>query len=333
MLDLTAVHNAGPANIAERFGFALIRARTISPCPACKAEHRSSRGHDRRGPVGLTADGLGWRCHRCNAGGDAVTFATFAVAGSERPDDWRVVREALERAGYSAAPPPPIKPALSGPAKRPPRRELLDLWTRSRPVFEDAESVAWLHGRGINPSLVSDRELARAIPPDLAPPALPAWAQLGGPWPARGYRLLLALWDAAGNLTSIHARNLHAGADPKGALPCGHQVAGTVLADSAGALMLRERTLVGPLWICEGAPDFLTAATAWGDAADPGSAVLGILSGSWTADLAARVSDGARVVIAVHHDAAGEAYVARIAATLAGRVQLERWTPEGRTTA
>jgi hypothetical protein len=260
-----------------------------------------------------------------------MAFAAFAVTGTDQPQrhEWRAVFEALERVGYGAAPPPQIRLALAAP-ERPPRRELLDLWARSRHVLDDPQVSAWLHGRGIDASLVDDRELARAIPSDLTPPALPYWANLRGPWPARGYRLLLPLWDSAGNLASVHARHVHADAEPKGAFPSGYQMAGTVLADSAGALMLRTRELARPLWITEGAPDFLTAATAWGDAADPGTAVLGILSGSWTAEVTARVPDGARVVIAVHHDSAGEACVERIASTLAGRVQLERWTPPER---
>jgi hypothetical protein len=100
------------------------------------------------------------------------------------------------------------------------------------------------------------------------------------------------------------------------------------MADALGSLMLRDCELAGRLWIVEGVPDFLTAATMLKGRA-PEDAVLGIISGSWTQQFAARVPDGAHVAIAVHHDKAGEAYTERIAASLAGRVQLERWTPEG----
>jgi hypothetical protein len=242
------------------------------------------------------------------------------------------VLAALEHVGL-AHPAPPIAPAGARTPQRPPLRELSELWARSASVLEDTEVSGYLAGRGIDPGLVADRDLARAISPDLSLLVLPAWASLGGPWPRRGYRLLLPLWDAAGHVVSVHARSIIAGSEPKGALPCGFGIAGTVLADAAGARMLARREIAGPLWITEGATDFLTAATAWGDAAEPAPAVLGILSGSWTSQLAARVLDGARVVIAVDHDPSGELYVAKIAASLVGRVRLERWTPCGRDTA
>ena len=100
------------------------------------------------------------------------------------------------------------------------------------------------------------------------------------------------------------------------------------MVDGVGRLLLREMTGPGTLWIAEGATDYLTCATAWGDAAEDAPAVIGILSGSWTPSIAARIPSGTRVVIAVDHDQAGEKYAARIAASLAGRCTLERWMPE-----
>src|SRR5207249_4335858 len=113
------------------------------------------------------------------------------------------------------------------------------------------------------------------------------------------------LHDMRGRLTSLHARNVRPAVSPKGALPCGFAARGLALADSAGAELLRTGRLFGALWIAEGAPDFLSCATAWGDASEGDPAVVGILGGSWTSEIAARVPTGAHVVIAVHHDAAG----------------------------
>src|SRR5439155_8542130 len=57
-LTFGELHAFGPAAVAERLGFSILRGRTISPCPACMAKYRSSGGHDKRGPIGLTPDGL-----------------------------------------------------------------------------------------------------------------------------------------------------------------------------------------------------------------------------------------------------------------------------------
>jgi hypothetical protein len=322
LVDFNAVHDAGLVAIAETLGYKVVRGRSISPCPSCKAEFRSSRGHDRRGPIGLTTDSRGWRCHRCDAHGDAVTFAAWHVAATNRPADWGAVLEELAGRGWST--PPPAVHVAAGPPRRPPRKDLLDLWARSVPITQDADATVYLRGREIDPELVDDRGLARAIPAGLTPPQIPVWAHLHGTWPGAGYRLLLPMWDVGCNLATMHARNL-AGATPKGAFPSGYEVRGSVFADPAGQRMLEKGELLGTLWVVEGAPDFLKTATSWSDEAD--IAVLGVVSGSWTHEIAARVPNGAHVVIAVHHDLSGERYVTKVVDSLAGRVRLERWAP------
>jgi DNA primase len=84
--------------------------------------------------------------------------------------------------------------------------------------------------------------------------------------------------------------------------------------------------------VAEGEIDFLTCAADASDANEHAAAVLGVTSGSWTAELAARVPDGAVVVVATDDDKGGEAYARRIVDTLAprmraGRVSVERWKP------
>jgi hypothetical protein len=147
-------------------------------------------------------------------------------------------------------------------------------------------------------------------------------------WGQARFRCLVRLYDHDGELVSLHARNVISSATKKGAFPQGYNVGGLVMADDAGVQMLRDGGLVGPLWLCEGVPDFLTLATYYGDAADPWPSVLGIVSASWTEGVAARVPSGARVVIATHHDQAGEAYADTIASTLEGRASLERWAQQ-----
>jgi len=48
------------------------------------------------------------------------------------------------------------------------------------------------------------------------------------------------------------------------------------------------------------------------------------VSGSWSAAIAARIPNGSHVVIATDNDAAGDKYAEIIAASLSGRVYLER---------
>jgi len=82
----------------------------------------------------------------------------------------------------------------------------------------------------------------------------------------------------------------------------------------------------GELVVAEGMPDFLSWAITFSDADEAAPAVLGLTAGSWTPDLAGRVPDGTRVILATHADAAGDRYAAAVAATFAGReVEVRRW--------
>jgi hypothetical protein len=157
------------------------------------------------------------------------------------------------------------------------------------------------------------------------------------------------MWSATGLLESLHARAL-APRNPgeKAASPAGAEIRGLVMANTLGRRMLEGSTLgdwspaaetvasVG-LWVAEGLPDFLTLATNWSDGDAGAPAVLGVVSGSWTETLAARVPDGCEVVIATDPDSAGEKYADRIVATFAermrtGRLRVGRWTSKlGRT--
>ena len=107
-----------------------------------------------------------------------------------------------------------------------------------------------------------------------------------------------------------------------------------MLADEAGRAILAGSP---PTWwdrriiIAEGEPDYLTLATRWGDAAETLPAVFGVISGSWTAEIAARIPDGAEVHIHAHADAAGHRYAEQIRSTLGRRCRLLRpAAPEAR---
>jgi hypothetical protein len=339
-----AVKARGVADVAAALGLEVRpRGRSLGPCPTCQAPRRGTR--DPRGPVGLTADGRGWCCHRCQARGDAVTLAALVAHGTvpEKGDTagWRAVAACCAARGLcpsheTAAPrpgtprsrpvtasPSPAPPAPTPAPRRPPEAEVRDVWARCLPITEDADVRAWLlEGvkRRIDPPLVAERDLARALP--RAGP-LPAWCRYrGASWRASGHRVIVPLYGAGGRLESLHARAV-APQTPKdkAASPRDAEVRGLVMADAGGRLLLEGAPPpgAGRVIVAEGVPDFLTWGTHYGDAAEDAPAVLGVIAGSWTPAIAATIPRGWTVIIRTDLDPAGDKYAETIRASVAGR--------------
>jgi hypothetical protein len=130
------------------------------------------------------------------------------------------------------------------------------------------------------------------------------------------------------------------GSSPKSLAPAGHARAGLVLADSLARQLLKsgERP---PWWdpdvplsvvITEGEIDHLVWCARSEAAADSGHgpAVIGVFSGSWSRDIAARLEGaGVRdILIGTDLDSAGENLAGRIARTwTAEGVEVRRWKP------
>jgi hypothetical protein len=227
----------------------------------------------------------------------------------------------------SVAPPEPTYP---------PRDEVLALWASSSSVTADRDVAAYLATREIDPVAVHDRDLARALSPD----ARPRWASFNrADWYALGYRLILPLYDARGDLRSVVARDVAPlpGSDaPKSCAARGYQRRALVFACGLGRLVLASGA--APEWWAPGPPlriiiregeiDFLLSALRVSDANEHAPAVLGITAGSWTSSIAARVPDGAEIAIATDADEAGDGYALAIEDTLADRdVRIGRWKP------
>jgi len=86
------VRSNGFAAVASAGGLT-VHERDMAQCPGCGAEQRGYSRPDPRGPVGLTRDGEGWRCFRCDVGGDAVALAAFLATGEAEPHGrWAEVR-------------------------------------------------------------------------------------------------------------------------------------------------------------------------------------------------------------------------------------------------
>ena len=353
MDDLKAL--GGVAPVAQSLGFRVERG-SIAPCPKCGADRRGYSTPDPRGPIGLRSDGQGWACHRCGARGDAVAFAAFVATGSAPPADWRPVRELVERAGLllarTADAPARPGPRVSPPSwladmTRPPENEVHAVWAKARPVTEDAEVVAWLNSRRLDGKRIADLDLARAVPSGIP---LPAWASCKGSiWSRTLYRLVVPMWSAIGRLESLHARAIRP-AQPKSVSPAPvrrtdgalvrFRIRGLAMADALAIHMLRgdagdewgelrDGARVRRVIVAEGLPDFLSWAQRGGRREAP--AVLAIISGSWNEDLAARIPDGARVIVRTHRGddkGTGDKYAERVRATLAGRCTVLRVQPD-----
>ena len=285
----------------------------------------------RLGPDGTVAV----KCHGCGASGDVLHLVAAALGLDISSDFPEVMRRASELAGLSvdaAAPRRPVPAPRSTTPDRdyPPADEVRAVWEACIPVDGDDEVSAWLASRELDPGTVESLGLARALPTGVS---LPKWAGFQGrPWSASGYRCLIPMFDETGTLRSLRARRVVDHDGPKALPPAGHRMGGLVMADGLARVLLASG--VWPeMWpahtplrvvIAEGEPDFFTWATASSEADPTAPAVLGIVSGAWTDGIAARIPDGARIIVRTHHDEAGEKYSLTILKTLRNRCTVLR---------
>ena len=262
-------------------------------------------------------------CHgACGRSWDSLALVAAVQGLDVKADFRRVLEEAAAVAGVhldvlaprvrAPRPPPPPPP--------PPRYAagVADLWNRCGPVDADPDVADYLCVRGLDPVAVAARDLARALPTDGPSPG---WARCRGQtWAESGHRLLTPAYDASGALRAVRATRVRDGEGPKRLTPGGTSTSGLVLACPAARLLLSGQGSASRIAITEGETDFLTACLAW-----PDLAVFGIWSGAWTADLAARIPDGAAVLVATDHDPAGDAYAGQITRSLAGRCDVRRF--------
>ncbi len=282
---LEAVRARPLDEVAGALGLVPLRgAGRLSPCPACGVETTSHR--DKRGPVGLRSDRLGWTCHACKAGGDLVALVACHLFGEPLPrndERWHALRAWAAEQGWCEAPRRPVavptprrrvtentRAKLANAARADERpvmdRDVVDeAWRAFGPVDRDPEVRAYLEGRGMDAALIADRDLARAIPAGFAGPR---WARMKGRgWAEAGYRLAVRMFDADGIPAAIHARNIRSGDDlereglPKGATPAGHTVRGLLMANAIARAHLLEHDedevrglegLPAPSWLAPG---------------------------------------------------------------------------------
>ena len=314
---------ADPTHVAEALG--LERSRTERHKWRCPRHGGTSlslrRGHDGT---------LQARCFGCDFGGDALTLVAEVEGLNMRRDFRRVLACAGELAGIYVDVTRPERPAYRSPVRiaraAPPEPErtypaldeVADLWSRGIAPEDDAEARAMLARRG----LAVGPDLARVLPLDAT---LPRWARHGGrSWTSTGHRLILPVYDAEGIMRSVRAWRVVDGDSPKRLPPVGYKAGGLVCACEFAVAMLRGTFAPRRVLILEGEPDFVS----WATVRTEGKVLarIGVGAGSWTAEHAARVPDGAEVIVRTHRDPAGDCYAAEVARTLAGRCTIKRPT-------
>ena len=284
-------------------------------CPLCQHEEACKAFASTR-----------WHCHACGQGGDGVDLVCAVLTGEryhrrhiDAVRGWFASQGWCEAFGDSAAPvlrrtPPPPPPRVE--ATYPPEDEVAALLAQTVAPHEDADVARWMEVRRGLGDRAAER-LALVGVRALVPRAVcPSWARLGErTWADLGYRCLIPQVDHSGVVRSVRARCVGDApwADaPKALPPRGFRVGGLVAANRPGVRLL-QGTAVPEVVVAEGEPGFMAACLRW-----PGRAVFGIVSGSWTAELGARVPRGALVTVATDQDEAGDRYAARIIETIHG---------------
>jgi hypothetical protein len=298
---------------------------------------------------------VGWKCAHCGETGDGVQLAGWALLGErlERGSSrWgelraRVVALGIVQDSEGPAPRARVRRGLSEAQAlqatgRAPVVQAVDeverdgatveevrrLWADCRPAWEDADVSAWLQSRKVDAEYLSS-SLVRALPDGL----LPGWATaVGRPW-SEGWRAILPGYDARGELVTLRARWIFPEVDPPRGLKVGAvkgaPASGAVLACGLARQLLADGV---PAWwpvgvplrvvVVEGEPDFLTWAQLAGESDPTAPAVIGVWSGSLTRALVDRIPDGTHVAEALHDDATGRAYAAKLAELAGARLQI-----------
>ena len=320
----TRVHDAGVLAIVKAIGGAeALRdgRRGITPCPACGDRVRGKSSRDRRGPIGITRDAMGWCCHRCGVKGDAVTLASYLCGQDGRVT--REVKDACHRAGLinsevRMSRPIPVAAIPVYPPEPEVRAVMRELFAVDK--SPDLDALRWMTSRGLDVGLQAQAGLVMALSRGTP---MPEWARIKGqPWDATGHRLIAPLCDVNGAMRSLHARQIEDRGPfmPKGTNPVGYELKGLVLACPRARMMLAKGEHVEKLVVTEGLPDWLSWFHYYRSRGQK-AGIIAIVAGAWTQALADKVPSGTRVQLDAHDDANGHKYMDAVAATLRRRVK------------
>ena len=273
------------------------------------------------------------RCFGCDWTGDALTLVAQVYGLDVRNNFQDVLLEAAEIAGlhnivdelrgkakWEPRPLPPA-PEVGPDPDYPPLDEVTDVWEAGGPAREDAVAAKYLTGRKLDPDAATQLGLLRVLPPIAELPlTLPRWAHYGAlSWQRSGHRMVVPVYDHTGEMRSLRAWRIEGDAPAKRVPPSGCKATGLLMANQNAVQLLRDRCAPRRVLVVEGEPDFTVASIRWSD-----SAVFGVISGGWTEDFAKRVPLGSEVIVATHHDEAGEKYAALVIKTVRARAVVSR---------
>jgi 5S rRNA maturation endonuclease (ribonuclease M5) len=134
------IQSHGVRKTANMLGLKEKRNQSLTPCPACGATQRSKS--DRRGPLGMRNDDVGWRCWACSVTGDVPDLAARVIAGKCMKELNRLemskVRSVLAGEGFctteNGAPASKVKPLI---------RRRTEPVQQKKPQFSSPKEFAW----------------------------------------------------------------------------------------------------------------------------------------------------------------------------------------------
>jgi hypothetical protein len=327
-------HLTSPQRVAKALGLKVQQdggSYVLVLCPVHAEKNASCSLYKRQGQLKAKCRGCQWR-------GDVLDLIAAAEGLDGRSGFREVLARACELAGMSdqaealrggrRAPTRRPRPVLTPEPERdyPLPAEVSGFWSACIPVTEDPAVKELLSGRGISPETVAASDLARVLHVDTHPSDIPSWAKFRGrapvsrTWTKTGHRLILPAYDADGGMRSVRAWLVTGEpGQPKRVPPAGHRASELVVANRVAVAMLRGEGTASRVVVVEGEPDFLARSVL-----SPGDAVLGVMSGSWSPELAARVPYGSEVIVRTHLDEAGDRYADEVIESVSNRAVVSR---------
>ncbi len=114
----------------------------------------------------------------------------------------------------------------------------------------------------------------------------------------------MRVFDAEGQLRSVRAMRVTDGDTPKRLPPAGHKAAGLLMLNADAWKIVARGAAPDSVFIVEGVPDMLYIAAALPRVVE--APIIGLVSGGWSDEWAAKMPMGATVYIWTHDDEAGE---------------------------
>jgi CHC2 zinc finger len=242
--------------------------------------------------------------------------------------------------------PRPAPPRAELPRLYPPADEVLQLWHACVRVDEAPRTAAYLRAHNIDPTMVADLDIARALLSTAVPPRWATRYAGGPPWPHEGYEMIVPFYDARGVMRSMKARNVVSPDKRR------KNRDGEPIGKSFGPYLVRPEgepgyTYKGLCFACptarhmlqtgrppadwpagrdpffefvEGEKKFTLRASLASDADECVPAVIGMVNGSWTDDLAARFPARSTILTVTDVDSKGATYATTLLQSIWSRV-------------